>query len=554
MNRSVPSRLPVRCAACLVAAALAWVLALSAWSQGSPRPAPSLFRIAGRVVNSSTGEPVARATISALSGQDNNRPAASAQSDADGRFSIDHLPAGKYPLTASKRGFRTAFYEEHEDFNSAIVTGEGQDTEHLQFGLAPAAVLHGVVSGDGGDPVESANVMLFRRPDPDHPGERTMQVDATMTDDTGAYEFGGLPAGEYYVAVKAEPWYALHHRVNRSIETAGSNLDVAYPITYFDSTIDEGSAASIALGEGGREEANVNLHAVPALHLRLLESPRRRGQRPIELRESVFGNQIPDHGVLAVQHGIFEAGGIAPGHYELIHGDPPRTVEVDATSDLEVDANAGTPAVAVTGTLHNSGGALIGEDANVLLESRDNARRTPQQTFAHKGQFQFENVLQGRWSIAVYAGVNGQALPVIGTTSGRQVSPGNEIAVADQPLNLAVAVSRAQTRIQGFARMDGNPICGAMVLLAPREPGAYLSLVRRDQSDSDGSFSLHDVAPGQYTLVAIEDGWKLDWQRRDAIARYLAGGVQLTVGERPAAVIQLTQPLSAVPLSGAGIR
>jgi hypothetical protein len=547
MNRLQSSRLPGRCATRWIAEALAWSWVLSAWSQGSPGPAASGFRIAGRVVNSSTGEPVARATVTALSGQDNNRPAASAQSDADGRFSIDHLPPGKYPLTASKRVFRTAFYEEHENFNSAIVTGQGQDTEQLQFGLAPAAVLHGVVTGDGGDPVESANVMLFRRPDPDHPGERTMQVDGTTTDDTGAYEFGNLPAGEYYVAVKAEPWYALHHRVNRSIETAGSNLDVAYPITYFDSTIDEASAASITLGEGSREEANVNLHVVPALHLRLLESPRRRGQRPLELRESVFGNQIPDHGVLAVQHGIFEAGGIAPGHYELIHGDPPRTVEVDATSDLEVDANAGTPAVAVTGTLQGSGGAVIAEDANVLLEPADNARKAPLQTFARKGQFQFENVLQGRWSIAVYAGVNGQALPVMSTTSGQHVSPGNEIAVADQPLHLAVAVSRAQTRVQGFARMDGKPICGVMVVLVPRAPGTYLSLVRRDQSDSDGSFSLHDVAPGQYTLIAIEDGWKLDWQRRDAIARYLAGGVPLTVGDRPEAVIQLTQPVSAVP-------
>ena len=32
-------------------------------------------------------------------------------------------------------------------------------------------------------------------------------------------------------------------------------------------------------------------------------------------------------------------------------------------------------------------------------------------------------------------------------------------------------------------------------------------LIRRDQSDSDGSFALRDVVPGQYTVVAIQDGW-----------------------------------------------
>ena len=81
----------------------------------------------------------------------------------------------------------------------------------------------------------------------------------------------------------------------------------------------------------------------------------------------------------------------------------------------------------------------------------------------------------------------------------------------------------------------------------PRAPSAYASLGRRDQSDSDGSFSLTNVAPGQYTVVAIQDGWKLDWQRREAIAPYLAGGVAITVGERANPLIQLSQPVPAVP-------
>ena len=58
----------------------------------------------------------------------------------------------RHPLTASKRGFRTVFYDDHEGYNTAIVTGPDQDTTHLIFFLVPGAVLHGVVSGDGGDP------------------------------------------------------------------------------------------------------------------------------------------------------------------------------------------------------------------------------------------------------------------------------------------------------------------------------------------------------------------------------------------------------------------
>jgi hypothetical protein len=531
-----------------IAASIVLTSAPSAPSQGDSRPATHEFRIAGRIVNSSTGEPLARAAVAALAQQDNH-VVASVLSDADGHFAIEHLPAGKYPLTASKRGFRTALYDEHEDFNTAIVTGDGQDTEHLQFQLAPAAVLRGIVTADGGDPVESASVLLFKRPDPTHPGERITQVDGANTDDTGAYEFSNLPAGEYFVAVKADPWYALRGPTNRSPDNSASSLDVAYPLTFFDSTVDEASAAPIALTVGSREEASVNLHAVPALHLTLPRSVR-RGAPPVELRQTVFGTQIQSHGadLLTVQQGTLEVTGIAPGHYELTHGDPPRTLDLDVASNLEIGANAGTPAVSVTGTLHYPSGAPIDEDANLVLESADDAvGKLHFNTFAHKGQFQFDAVLPGRWVLSVYVASSGQSLSVVTVVYGGRALAGNQIVVAEQPLNIAVAVSRAETRIEGFARINGKPAVGVMVVLVPREPAAYQSLVRRDQSDSDGSFALRNVPPGQYTVIAIEDGWKLDWRRRETIARYLAAGVSVSVGAGSGVVVRLAQPVAAVP-------
>lgn len=517
--------------------------ALLAWPQNDARSTAGRFRIAGRVLNASTGESVPRATVSALT-PDNNT-IATAVSDADGKFVIDQLPAAKYPLTASKRGFRTVFYDEHEGFNSAIVTGEGQDTEHLQFSVPPQAVLHGIVTGDGGDPVEGANVMLFRSAD--HPGEPVRQVDGTVTDDTGGYEFGNLSAGQYYVAVEAEPWYALHHHPTRDALNSDPSLDVAYPITFFDTTIDDAAAAPITLDVGSREEANINMHAVPALHLMLRGVPRRRGTHPIELRQTVFGNPLQSHGVMAIQRGQFEASGIAPGHYQLTHGDPPRTLELDATTDLDVDPNAGTPAVNVGGTLRDSFGAAIAEDATVILVPADNAHRSSVVAIAHKGQFQFDDTLPGRWRLTVSASPEGQSLPVMSTGSGTSLSPGDEITIGDRPLNIVVTLSRAQVRIQGFARINGKPASGVMVVLVPRAASAYPTLVVRDQSDSDGSFTLNNVAPGQYTVIAIEDGWKLDWQRRETIAPYLASGLALTIGARASGVIQLSQPVPAVP-------
>jgi len=53
--------------------------------------------------------------------------------------------------------------------------------------------------------------------------------------------------------------------------------------------------------------------------------------------------------------------------------------------------------------------------------------------------------------------------------------------------------------------------------------------VRRDQSDSDGTFTLAGAIPGKYTVVAIENGWDLEWLNPDVIKPYLGQGTPLEV-------------------------
>jgi hypothetical protein len=68
-----------------------------------------------------------------------------------------------------------------------------------------------------------------------------------------------------------------------------------------------------------------------------------------------------------------------------------------------------------------------------------------------------------------------------------------------------------------------------MVVLVPKDPESHRDLFRRDQSDQDGSFSLRSVVPGSYTIVAIENGWDLDWSRPGVIAHYAEHGKTVTV-------------------------
>jgi hypothetical protein len=68
-----------------------------------------------------------------------------------------------------------------------------------------------------------------------------------------------------------------------------------------------------------------------------------------------------------------------------------------------------------------------------------------------------------------------------------------------------------------------------MVVLVPQSLQGNADLFRRDQSDSDGTFSLYQVVPGRYTVVAIENGWNLDWQNPDVLRPYLEHGQSIEV-------------------------
>jgi hypothetical protein len=108
---------------------------------------------------------------------------------------------------------------------------------------------------------------------------------------------------------------------------------------------------------------------------------------------------------------------------------------------------------------------------------------------------------------------------------------------------MLVTLSDSETRVEGFAQKDGKGFAGAMIVLLPKNPALWKALTRRDQSDSDGSFVLPDVAPGNYTAIAFEEGWALDWTSPEAMARYLPGGTSVTVTEQSGALIRLSSPV-----------
>jgi len=115
------------------------------------------------------------------------------------------------------------------------------------------------------------------------------------------------------------------------------------------------------------------------------------------------------------------------------------------------------------------------------------------------------------------------------SATGARVS-GHTIEIGSaRDVRLTVVVSKDSGTVTGLAVKNGKPADGVLILLVPQGPEPDSSLFRFDQTDSDGSFSLARVLPGKYTVMAIENGWDLEWSDPGVSQKYLAGGRAIQV-------------------------
>lgn len=133
------------------------------------------------------------------------------------------------------------------------------------------------------------------------------------------------------------------------------------------------------------------------------------------------------------------------------------------------------------------------------------------------------------------------------TISGSQSNGHKLEMVAGSTIEGTVTLVGGQTIVEGIAKRGGKAVPGAMIVLVPKDPEANGELFRRDQSDLDGSFSLATVIPGEYTIVAIENGWDLNWSQPGVIAHYVEKGQKVVVAPTAQEPVRLSEPVEVQP-------
>jgi hypothetical protein len=282
------------------------------------------FDVTGKVVNSITGQVVHSAFVQ-LASVARRTEAQHMETGSDGVFSFHHLAPGKYNLIGQARGFPTQSFDQHDNFNSAIVVGPNKVSTGIVFRLQPEGSISGRVLDEHHEAVREAQVWLFERRN--DIGRRLIAPRSQMqSDDLGEYHFSHLGPGTYYLAVAGQPWYRRYLQASSRRMADGQPqadvdpaLDVAYPLTYYPGATDADSAGAIALHSGDRVTADFDLVPVQSLHFMMRIPPGDNGQPPMpNFRQRVFGEPVVfiQPNVVGTQ-GQIEISGIAPGDYTI---------------------------------------------------------------------------------------------------------------------------------------------------------------------------------------------------------------------------------------------
>jgi hypothetical protein len=204
--------------------------------------------------------------------------------------------------------------------------------------------------------------------------------------------------------------------------------------------------------------------------------------------------------------------------------------ELDLSGDLEIDASRRPGSIAtIVGTVRMENSKSLPEQLFMRFKNIDSG-----ETFAgpisEKGQFEFRHDLEkaGNYEVELVNQDRTIAVKSISAT-GAKVQGHTIALVGGSSVHLDILVSKGLGTVNGTVLRDGKPASQCLVLLVPQDTVNNRVLLRRDQSDSDGTFTLPNVVPGKYTLLAIQNGWDLEWANPTVLSHYLKQGQAVVV-------------------------
>jgi carboxypeptidase family protein len=323
-------------------------------------PPPGTAAIRGRVVAAAGNRPLAKAEVRAFAST--SRGAGTVLTDANGRYEIADLPAGRYTVTTTKQNYVRASYGERRPLGpgTPIEIAAGQIVTKIDFALQRTGAISGRILDEFGDPAPGVQVSPMRFTFAN--GERRMQPAGAgaSTNDLGEYRVFGLQPGQYFVSALQRPM---------SFGGDPATDAVAYLPTLYPGTGSPSEAQRLAVAPG-QTVTGVNMALLPVIASRIsgvaLDSsgkPIASGSVNVINRNMLtgsagFAQMRPD--------GTFTVNNVPPGEYTLrVSG--PATQEESVMADVTVSGGDVTDLQIVGVKMSTVRGRIVfdGQDAKL---------------------------------------------------------------------------------------------------------------------------------------------------------------------------------------------
>jgi hypothetical protein len=269
------------------------------------------------------------------------------------------------------------------------------------------------------------------------------------------------------------------------------------------------------------------------------------------LQREVFGRLESINAEMQGSETEFHILGVPAGKYVLPEvagqaGQVTKRAAIDLTrGDAVVDPASEQPLGTVKATLRGQDGSKLPEGV-VFALIPDDRKEGQGRNLDAKGEATIDGLTPGGYYVSIWQGNRSYFVTSL-SIDGKAVT-GDEVRVTGAaPIALTVTAARASGRVEGIAAKDGKPAPGVLLLMLSNDARYRAKYQWVQQSDLDGSFQMDGVPPGRYTLMAIEDGFDLEWQKAEVVSRYLPLGVAVVVPANSEMPVKLTAPVPVQP-------
>jgi hypothetical protein len=517
------------CVNLFVAAALAY--------QAQP---PEMGILEGRVIDSVTGEPIRKASVTITPGptapasraagppRGANRPGAlmGLTTDANGVFQ-GAFPPGSYFARAERNG-----YVNVPGPVPAIIVTPGGTAKDITLKLSKHGVITGRVFDEDGEPMARVNVQCLKwLPVPQYGQRRLVPQGMTATNDLGEYRIFGITPGKCLVS--AQPYNNPSPR--------GRTRQI-YTTVYFPGVPDLSAAQPLDVPPGStRQGIDLRLRKVTAVHISgkvtglSTEGQNRRGNSMVFAvpRNSPVGlgaNQI--NGSVNAE-GDFDLDNVPSGSYILgTSSFGPNQETRTARLNLEVgdrDMTGLSLALEPTITLV---GRIVAPEAPALTSLT--VYLQPQNSNASFGMSNTKVDADGSLSIK-HLEKDLYNVRLMGMPSGyyvKSIQSGNVESKDTLDLSAGAAGELIITLEKGTAEVTGQ------VNGKDQKPSANVQVIavdgrnevaRTSLTDAQGHYRLPDLPPGDYRLVTLAPGE--DINDLETIDRLAANGEKVSLAK-----------------------